>query len=276
VSQKTAILMRTKDRPVFLRRALESVLAQTDQDWEIVLINDGGNKEQLAAAVASFAERLRNRLRVVHLETSLGRGKGRHLNLGLQNSESGFVAIHDDDDSWDPGFLSGAKAAMGEHSAVVTQSWLVTEKIEQGTIREISRELYEPWQLHGISLFRLAESLTFPPIALLFRRSVIQKIGAFDDELGPLEDWEFCLRLFAEYECPFLEEPLAYYHQRAEGQGSDANSRANAKKIYARLDARIRNRLLREDLAKGRAGLGFLVNMALSHGHVFSELRGKK
>ncbi|MGZ3701504.1 MAG: glycosyltransferase family 2 protein [Bdellovibrionota bacterium] len=267
----TAILLRTKDRPVFLRRALESILAQTDEDWVIALVNDGGDRAALDDTLAPFAKRLAGRLAVAHFEKSEGRGKGKHLNMGLKAVDSEFVAIHDDDDSWEPDFLARARAAMGEKAAVVTQSFLIKEKLEGGALSEISREIYEPWQKFEISLFRLAESLTFPPIALLFRRAVISDIGNFDDELGPLEDWEFSLRLFSRFEVKFLEEPLAHYRQR-EGTGSEGNSRANSARIYGELDQQIRNRLLRQDLADGRVGLGFLVNAAQAHGRVFLEL----
>lgn len=270
---RTAVLLRTKDRPLFLKRALESILAQTDQEWAIALINDGGDRAALDDVLAPFQARLAGRLTLVHFEKSEGRGTGRHLNKGLSAVDSEFVAIHDDDDSWEPLFLEKARAAMGEQSAVVTQSLLIKEKIENGSLSEISREIYEPWQKFEISLFRLAESLTFPPIALLFRRDVIRDIGGFDDELGPLEDWEFALRLFSRFEVRFLEEPLAHYRQRESQQkNSDANSRTNSARIYGELDARIRNRLLRKDLAEGKMGVGFLVNMAQAHGRLFLEM----
>lgn len=274
---RTCVVVRTRDRPVFLRRALESVLAQTDQDWVISVVNDGGDRAALDDVLAPFAERLKGRLAVVHFEKSEGRGKGKHLNAGLRAVESDFVAVHDDDDSWEPTFLERARAHMGDRMAVVTQSWWIIERLEDGTYREVSRELYEPWQKHGISLFRLAESLTFPPIALLFRRLAFREIGEFDEELGPLEDWEFALRLFARFEVPFLEEPLAHYRQR-EGSGAAGNSRANSAKIYGELDQQIRNRLLRQDLAAGRVGLGFLANLAQAHGRMFLELneQGRK
>ena len=188
-SGSTTILMRTKDRPLFLCRALESVLAQTEEDWALVIINDGGDAALLEATLAPYAPRLRGRSSLVHFEKSEGRGKGKHLNAGLKKSRSEFVAIHDDDDSWHPEFLQRVKIGIGQNKSIVTQSWLIKEKVEGDKIVELSRDIYEPWQKHAISLYRLAESLTFPPIAFFFRREVMKEIGPFDDELGPLEDW---------------------------------------------------------------------------------------
>jgi len=275
LGMKTAILVRTKDRPIFLKRALESILRQSDPHWEIVLINDGGNREALADSLTPFSRELDGRLSFVHLEKSLGRGTGKHLNLGLLHSESELVAIHDDDDSWHPNFLEKAKDALGKHLAVVTKSYLVKERFENNALTTISQEVYEPWQMHEISLFRLAESLTFPPIAMLFKRSVIAEIGAFDDELGPLEDWEFSLRLFSHGSIKFLEEVLANYHQRQSDNSADQNSFQRNRELYGRLDAQIRNKLLRKDLKAGKIGLGFLVNLAQSQARLFLEMQNR-
>lgn len=275
---RTAILMRTKDRPLFLKRALESVLSQTDGNWVLVVVNDGGSPANLAETIRPYESRLAGRLHIENSLRSEGRGTGKQLNTALGKSDSQFVAIHDDDDSWEPDFLMRARESMGDHSAIVTQSLLIKERMvgEEG-VEEISRELFEPWQKLEISLFRLAESLTFPPIALLFRRKVIEEIGSFEEDLGPLEDWEFALRLFSKFEVPFLEEPLAHYRQRVSSLTDSAkNSSERNARLYGQLDAKIRNRLLRADLAQGKMGLGFLVNMAQAHGRLHSEIIQKK
>lgn len=273
LAAKTAILMRTKDRPFFLRRAIQSVLAQTDTNWSLTIINDGGDRDALEAVLLPFLEPLLGKYQVVHFAKSLGRGMGEHLNAGIAATESEFIVVHDDDDTWSPEFLAKAQVALGSGMGVVTQSWKVTEEKRGETWVETAREIYEPWQMHGISLFRLAESLTFPPIAFLFRRRALATVGDFADDLGPLEDWDFALRFFARYEVAFLEEPLANYHQRLLADaGMEANSRLNSAKIYGQLDQKIRNKLLREDIALGKLGLGHLVNVSAKHGQVIGKI----
>lgn len=272
-SRSVCFLVRTKDRPIFLARALKGMIGQTDQDWSVAIVNDGGEKSALDSCLAPFLDSLKGRLELVHFEKSEGRGKGVHLNAAISSTRSEFLVVHDDDDSLDPRFLERAKAAIGAKAAVVTQSVLVKEKFEGDKIVELSREPYEPWQKNEISLFRLAENLSFPPVAMLFRRSVSTDLGHFRDDLGPLEDWEFALRLFSRYAVEFLEEPLAFYHQReANAAGPGANSRLNSAQIYAKLDRQIRNELLRDDLRTGKMGLGYLVNLAERFGRVVQEL----
>lgn len=272
---RTAILMRTKDRPFYLERGLQSVLAQTDPNWVLVIINDAGDSNVLEGILKKYRPALGDRLKLVNFSVSEGRGTGKHLNAGLEISDSEFVAIHDDDDSWDPRFLERTIAEIKTAAAIVTQSTLVTEREENGRAVETSRAPFEAWQKDAISLFRLAESLTFPPIALLFRRAVLAETGVFSPNLGPLEDWDFSLRLFEKFEVPFLEEPLAFYHQREQAVGAAKNSRSRADILYGRLDTELRNALLRKDLAEGKVGLGFLVNIAQMQGRLYKEIQEK-
>jgi glycosyltransferase involved in cell wall biosynthesis len=277
LQNRTVLLMRTKDRPAFIRRALRSALAQTDQDWGVVILNDGGSLEALHSSLQPFESDLEGRIKIVHFPESLGRGSGLHLNAGIAASQSEFLAIHDDDDTWAPLFLERAREVMGRDAGIVTQSFLIHETFHpEDGFKEVDRNLYEPWQKHGISLFRLAESLTFPPISFLFRRHHCRLVGGFDPELGPLEDWLFALRMFSRFSISFLEEPLAHYHQRMplgnDALATQANSSERNRKLYGELDCRIRNKLLREDLEQGRQGLGWLVNLAQANGRVHSKL----
>src|SRR5690349_8594527 len=98
-----AVVIRTKNRPLFLARALDSVLAQTYEDWVAVVVNDVGDREPVEAAVAAVADRARGRVHVLH--NSVSRGREAAMNTGVHATASTFLVIHDDDDSWAPTFL---------------------------------------------------------------------------------------------------------------------------------------------------------------------------
>ncbi len=51
---KVAIIMRTKDRNIFLKRAIESVINQTYKDWILVIVNDGGNLDDIQKLLKSY------------------------------------------------------------------------------------------------------------------------------------------------------------------------------------------------------------------------------
>ncbi len=268
--------MRTKDRAIFLRRALESVLSQSFSDWTLVLVNDGGSREDIEKTLQPFFPRFNGRLQLIHHEKAQSLDIATPLNVGIRASESELIAVHDDDDSWDTNFLSRTCEALKNKdiAGCVTKANLVWEKIEAGKIIETKRELYNPWLGSALSLFRLAEGNIFAPISLVFRRAVLSTIGYRRGDLGPLEDWEFNLRLLSHFPIPLIEDPLANYHQRVSesASGTNANFFRSHSDQYGYLDTKIRNELLRNDLASGRAGLGFLVNISAAHGRLFQKI----
>ena len=68
-----AVVVRTKDRPDFLRRALDSITGQTLTDWECVIVNDGGKPEPVDAAIARLPSEHAARITVIHSPSSRGR-----------------------------------------------------------------------------------------------------------------------------------------------------------------------------------------------------------
>ena len=96
---KVAIITRTKDRPLLLRRAMESVLRQTFSNWTHIIINDGGHPALCAMLAAEFRDRYAGRLVLINNNRSAG--MQRASNSAIVSSASDYIVIHDDDDSWE-------------------------------------------------------------------------------------------------------------------------------------------------------------------------------
>ncbi len=222
-----AIITRTKDRPLLLRRAVESVLGQAYPDWFHVIVNDGGDAKAVDALAAEYQGRYAGRLSVLHLPTSNGMEAA--SNAGLACGSSHYVVIHDDDDSWHRDFLSRSVAVLQAPPlpnvrGVVCHSIRIEENIcADGRIREISRAPFNAW-LEVIEIPRLCASNTFPPISFLFERSLIAEVGTFDENLPVLGDWDFNLRVALMGEILVLPEPLAYYHHRPDDPTINGNT----------------------------------------------------
>jgi len=261
MSPAVSIVTRTKDRPLFLKRAAESVRGQRFTDWEWIVVNDAGAREPVDQIAASA--------RVIHRERSTGMEAA--SNAGLREARGEFVVIHDDDDTWYPEFLDECVGFLRENSAlaglggVITHSERVVERVDGERIFEHARDAFNTW-LDGVTLFRLAGHNLFPPISFVYKRSILDEIGYYREDLPVLGDWEFNLRFVAKYEIAVIAKPLACYHHRLTGAG--ANSVVGSLDKHRYFDARIRNELLRGELATGAPGLGTLVGAA----HGFEEL----
>ena len=260
---RVSVITRTKNRPALLGRAVRSVLNQTLTSWEMLVINDGGDPAPVELLVASVAKQAASRIRVIHNLTSLGMEAA--SNRGLDAASGDFIVVHDDDDSWEPEFLATCVDHMDDADAsvggVVTRSHKITECLDDGVVAEIGSEPYTPG-LSCITLMGMARSNMFPPIAFLFKRSALKVVGHYNADLPVLGDWEFNLRFLSHFEIEVIEATLANYHIRPSTKsGVYSNTIVGGVDVHQKYDTRLRNQLLREDMRKGRAGLGFLVNM---------------
>jgi glycosyltransferase involved in cell wall biosynthesis len=247
-----SVIVRTRDRPRLLGRALANISAQTCLPAEILIVNDSGDPERVRQVVAECGGKLR--IRVIDHATC--RGRAAALNTGLKKAETLWFAVLDDDDTWLPAFLETMISAAEGSSPVVCQSYVVDEQLDAyGEPHETGRRLYNG-DFKELCLIDLAGHNRFTINALLCSLEAWRALGGFREDLTVLEDWEFNLRLASRYAIKVVPAPLACYHRRPrEGNGSHANS---SLAEHAAIQTRLGNEWLRHDLETGRFGFGWL------------------
>ena len=255
-----AVVIRTKNRPLLLARALESVLGQTYGDWVALVVNDAGDRDVVESAVAAVADRAQGRIHITHNEVSSGREAA--MNDGVRQTSSTYLVLHDDDDSWAPSFLARTVAHLddSEDGAVATRTEVVYERVDGDVVTTERRDVLAA-DKHNVTLLDMIVRNFTPPISVLYRRSVHDVVGEYDGTLPVLADWEFMLRLMSQFSVGFLDgEPLAFWHQRPDTAGDQGNSVVAQHDEHRRWDALVRDRFLRSDLAR-QGGLGYLLNV---------------
>ncbi|CNI89856.1 Uncharacterised protein [Mycobacterium tuberculosis] len=88
------------------------------------------------------------------------------------------------------------------------------------------------------------------PIGILYRRSLHELVGFYDESLPVVGDWEFNMRAASVADILLVDEPLAYWSLRPDAEGSEANS-VKRQADHARFDSMVRARAIREDLQAG-------------------------
>ncbi len=258
MAPSVAIIMRTRDRPVLLSRAIASVCAQTFADWHLVVVNDGGDAAATGDVIDGHRAELAGRVTVIG--NSQPRGRAAALNQGIKASSSTYVAIHDDDDTWHPEFLARTAAHLEAtaDAAVAVRTEIVWERIDGSEVTELEREIFCT-DVHGFTLSDLLLHNRTVPISLLYRRTVHSKIGWYREDLPVTEDWELLLRLaLAEVTLGFIDgEPLAFWHQRREAEGTLANSIVAGHAEHRGTDQLVRDEALRSYVREH--GLGELL-----------------
>lgn len=247
-SPTVAILVRTKDRPRFLSRTLENIAQQTFTDYTVCVINDGGD-EQATRAVIEASPLGSGR---VQLLTTSGDNMEAASNAGLAATTSEYVAIHDDDDLWAPEFLERTVAALEESGALMCTTRIVERYERENADGEF--EVYEERIFHdglpSVGLQFLFRTNRAVPIGILYRRSLHELVGFYDESLPVVGDWEFNMRAAAVTDILLVDEPLAYWSLRPDAEGAEANS-VKRQADHARFDSMVRARAIREDLQAG-------------------------
>lgn len=251
-ARRVGIVLRTRDRPLLLRRALAGIVAQTHRDWRLHVVNDGGDRAMLDAVLADHAAALQGRLDLLH--RSADHGLMPAAQAGLARVTADLVVLHDDDDRWEPEFLAATTGFLADpaHAAfvgVATDCTLVQEEIVDGTVRETWRCPW-PHERGVLDLGRALVSAQVPPISLVFRRSALAATGGYDTTIRYAGDYEFLLRLLLVGEIGHIHRALAAYHHRAPGAGATYGNSV-VEQVSARQQqwVMLRNAMLRAGLA---------------------------
>lgn len=233
-SPTVSIVMRTRNRTALIGRALRSMLGQMRGDWELIVVNDGGAAGPLDTALAPWRAALGDRLRLHDWPIPLGLEAA--SNFAIRRSRGRFVAIHDDDDTWRPGFLAATIAHLEATGAagVVTRSTVVAEHFEGGRPVRDGETPFGP-DLPAIVHADLTQRNRFPPIAFLYRRSAWDEVGPYRADLPVLGDWEFNLRFVKRHVVPVLPEPLARWHRRPPDDRHPNTAARDHERIAAQL-----------------------------------------
>lgn len=257
-----AVITRTKNRHSLLARALDSIVGQKHQDLVWIVVDDGVP----SAEVDAIIERARGLLREVVLRRTSGdAGMENASNIGIASAQTDLVTFLDDDDTWEPSFLSETIAFLAvnpQFAGVCTQTSQVLETAEDlpQTIQKFTMNA----DLMAISLADFMLFNHFTTNSLVYRRSVHASLGGYREDMPVMGDWDFGIRLVAVHDVGVIPKPLANYHRRADVKDPNdprANTVVAAQDVHAIVDAKFRNEWLRRDLDTGRFGIGAMLSL---------------
>ena len=201
-----SVVIPTFDRAELVLRAIESVLAQTYRDFEVVVVDDGSTDD-----TRHVLDALGPPVRVVRHEVNRGRSAAR--NTGIRAARGRFIGFLDADDIWLPEKLE-RQVPLLEAGADVVHS-LVYVAAEDGTIQREPSErgfrLFRESAAAGLGYSSFLRRSACQLNTLMVRRSCIDEVGAFDEDMAAIEDLDFMHRLLRRYRFALVDEPLAKY-----------------------------------------------------------------
>ena len=195
-----SVIVPTYNRPGLLARALASIRAQTFADYEIIVVNDGG--EDVVELTKLFDP-------IIYKQHGANRGLPAARNSGIRLSYGNYITYLDDDDLWLPEHLSKLVGLRTHTDCRLVYSdsyfWMDERRFELLLSEEYSKQNL------------LGHNLT-PCCSILHDRSLFDQAGYFDESLPNHEDYDMWLRMSEFTDFAHLPEVTALYSKRT---GSD-------------------------------------------------------
>jgi O-antigen biosynthesis protein len=196
---KVSAIIPVRNRPIAVRRAIESVLGQTFQDFELVVVDDGST-DDTAAAVAAIAD---PRLTLIGHDRTRGASAAR--NTGIRAGSAPYVAFLDSDDEWLPVKLERQLEVFARSPAALALVYTGAEYV-----RPDGRIAKRVQPRHGVDITRalLTKNVIGGTSVGMGRRSALDAIGGFDESLPARQDVDLWLRLSDRFLVDFVPEVL--------------------------------------------------------------------
>jgi glycosyltransferase involved in cell wall biosynthesis len=213
-----SIVMPCYNSAAFVRQGVESVLAQTCADFELIVVNDGSTDDSLAILQSITDPRL-----IVLDQPNSGVMRAR--NHGIARARGTYLAFLDADDGWREDFLEKMHAALAAHPAADlaycgwknvglpgarSEPFIPPDYENAGKAEAL---LYEcRWPIHGV----------------LVKRARVVEVGAFDETIRTAEDYWLWLRIAPQAPIVRVPEVMSYYLHHGNQRSTAKNSLAKA------------------------------------------------
>jgi glycosyltransferase involved in cell wall biosynthesis len=206
VAGKVSVIIPCYNRARYVGEAIESVLDQTYENLEIIVVDDGSTDDSLAV-VRGYGDRLT----VLQHPGGANRGQSAAINLGLASSDGEYVAILDSDDYWALDKLEKQIAVMEADRSV---------GLVYGNARVVDAYgnlLYTRYGEHHEERNErgriLADCYFSVPSNALIRRAVLDKVGGFDETLRAAQDHDMAIRIAEATRLAYIPDVMFQYRR---------------------------------------------------------------
>lgn len=227
VQMKISVIIPNYNYARYLDQAIESVLAQSYENVELIVVNNGSTDNSI-----EVLEKYRNRIRLIN-QPNLGQSGAR--NSGLSVSSGEYISFLDADDFWEPNKLEMQISLMNDSTQLVYCGISPfkdpgNEKLQSVLPKYRGSCTNYFIDLPGASIVLSGESTA------LFSRDLLQKVGLFDAELNSTAGWDFFRRCSLLTRFDFVSEPLVNYRLHSSNL-SNSNKKVilDMRRAYSKL-----------------------------------------
>lgn len=200
-----SVVVPTYNRRHLLKRALWSLDSQTYRDFEVIVVNDGG--DEVNDIVWDYP-----RANLINHERNLGLAAAR--NTGILDASGKYLCYLDDDDEYFDNHLEVLVSTLegSDYGVAYTDAWYEYDDEGGKRVREMSRT----FDRHMIK-----EQNITPCMCLMHERRILDQVGLFDVTLENHEDWDMWIRMSEYYDFRHVPQITAVYHKHKMGMSAD-------------------------------------------------------
>ena len=197
---------------------LQSVLAQTYTDYEVVIVNDGSTDNSVQVVQEFFDKHpsLQGRDRV-RLITQTNAGVSAARNIGIQEAKYDYIALLDGDDLWDEHYLEEQVKLIQDFPEA--KMWGVNyADIVNGKVYPYQQGMGENFRGYIENYFGTSHGDLFCSSSVVLTKQIVQEVGMQDERIAYSEDLDLWYRIILRTKVAFSTKVLAYYNKDAENR----------------------------------------------------------
>src|SRR5215813_12102040 len=214
---KVSVIIPTHNRAEFLRSAITSVLNQTFQDFEIVIIDDA-SQDHTREVITNFND---TRIKFIHNQVSKGAAGSR--NIGLMNTKHEYIAFLDDDDEWLPEKLKIQTHLLDNSPQEVGGVCTGCFTIEKASGKVLSIDNLEMNDIYKGNFITTS--------SILLRRECFEKCGLFDENMPTSSDGDMWIRISEKFSFKVIKDALVNYYVHENSLTLDYEKKAKGLEI---------------------------------------------
>lgn len=206
---EVSVIIPLYNKAHYVSKSVESVMAQTFGDWELVVV-DNGSTDGSGEIVARYND---PRIKLLRLGENIGPGGAR--NRGVAESSAQYICFLDADDWWEPTFLEEMAGLIERHpdAGIYGTGYYIVKSGKKRVAPIGIEEHFTEGEINYCQVYAKTLCMPLTSISVCMPRTVFEEEKGFKPQLRLGEDFDLWIRIALKHKVVFLNKPLSNYNQ---------------------------------------------------------------